>query len=44
MMNYKNIVKMAQEKIKSYETGGFDIMKQFQKKELKKQKKTKKKG
>jgi hypothetical protein len=37
---FKSIVKMAKEK--KYETGGFDLMKQFQKKLLKKQKKKKK--
>jgi hypothetical protein len=34
---YKSAVRLAKEK--EYETGGFDIMKQFQKKLLKKQKK-----
>jgi len=37
---FRSVVRMAREK-SGYETGGFDIMKQFQKKQLKKQKKKK---
>lgn len=37
---FKAVIRMAKEK-SGYETGGFDIMKQFQKRELKKQRKEK---